>query len=321
MDILPVMRQRWMERERPLPPEIAWAAERYRAVLAVDGSTLDALIRKIGLLQDLPENPLAGRITALLDLCTRLPEKIWYERDPKTHDQRFWPDVLSVLKAGSLLIFDKGYINFSIFVKLTQAKIKFITRGKTNLVYTLERAIIKTAAVHDYLVWIGKDETYQQIRLIEVQYLGKWYRYMTNELDAERLPTAYVVALYWQRWRIEDAYNIVKRLLGLAYFWCGAQNAVEMQVWATWLLYVVLIDLTDAVAEALNQPFAAISIEMVYRSLYFFTNAHQQGETNDVVGYLAAEAKFFGILKRKHKAENPSPLIFIPALLTNESKP
>jgi len=321
MDILPVMRQRWMERERPLPPEIAWAAERYRAVLAVDGSTLDALIRKIGLLQDLPENPLAGRITALLDLCTRLPEKIWYERDPKTHDQRFWPDVLSVLKAGSLLIFDKGYINFSIFVKLTQAKIKFITRGKTNLAYTLERAIIKTAAVHDYLVWIGKDETYQQIRLIEVQYLGKWYRYMTNELDAERLPTAYVVALYWQRWRIEDAYNIVKRLLGLAYFWCGAQNAVEMQVWATWLLYVVLIDLTDAVAEALNQPFAAISIEMVYRSLYFFTNAHQQGETNDVVGYLAAEAKFFGILKRKHKAENPSPLIFIPALLTNESKP
>ena len=319
MDILPVMRQRWMERERPLPPEMAWVAERYRAVLAVDGSTLDALIRKIGLLQDLPENPLAGRITALLDLCTRLPEKIWYERDPKANDQRFWPDILSVLKAGSLLIFDKGYINFSIFIELTQAKVKFITRGKTNLVYTLERAIVRTAAVHDYLVWIGKDETRQQIRLIEVQYLGKWYRYMTNELDAGRLPTAYVVALYWQRWRIEDAYNIVKRLLGLAYFWCGAQNAVEMQVWATWLLYVVLIDLTDAVAEALDKPFAAISIEMVYRSLYFFTNAHHRGETNDVVAYLAAEAKFFGIIKRKHKAENPSPLIFIPALLTDPS--
>lgn len=321
MDILPVMRQRWMERERPLPPEIAWVAERYRAVLAVDGSTLDALIRKIGLLQDLPENPLAGRITALLDLCTRLPEKIWYERDPKAHDQRFWPDILSVLKAGSLLIFDKGYINFSIFIKLTQAKVKFITRGKTNLVYTLERAIVRTAAVHDYLVWIGKDETHQQIRLIEVQYLGKWYRYMTNELDAERLPTAYVVALYWQRWRIEDAYNVVKRLLGLAYFWCGAQNAVEMQVWATWLLYVVLIDLTDAIAETLNKPFAAISIEMVYRSLYFFTNAKHIGETDDVVAYLAAEAKFFGILKREHKSANPSPLIFIPALLTDTSKP
>ena len=156
--------------------------------------------------------------------------------------------------------------------------------------------------------------------MIEVQYLGKWYRYTTNELDAERLPIAYVVALYWQRWRIEDAYNIVKRLLGLAYFWCGAQNAVEMQVWATWLLYVVLIDLTDAVAETLNKPFAAISIEMIYRSLYFFTNARQRGETDDVVAYLAAEAKFFGILKREHKSANPSPLIFIPTLLTDTAK-
>jgi len=106
------------------------------------------------------------------------------------------------------------------------------------------------------------------------------------------LPTAYVVALYWQRWRIEDAYAIVKRLLGLAYFWCGSQNAVEMQLWATWLLYAVLVDLSDAVAEALNQPFAAISIEMVYRSLYFFTRAHQRGEATEVVIYLAAHANW-----------------------------
>jgi Transposase DDE domain len=321
MDILPIMRDRWMARERPLPPELEWVAERYRAILAVDGSTLDALIRKIGLLKDLPENPIAGRMTALLDLCTRLPEKIWYEQDPKAHDQRFWTDILPFLKAGSLLVFDKGYINFSIFVKLTQAKVKFITRGKTNLTYQLERANVKTAAVHDYLVWIGQDETRQQVRLVEILYRGKWYRYMTNELDAERLPTAYVVALYWQRWRIEDAYYIVKRLLGLAYFWCGAQNAVEMQVWATWLLYTVLIDLTDAVAEALNKPFAAISIEMVYRSLYFFTNARARGEVKNVVAYLAAEAKFFGIIKRKHKGDNPSPLAFIPPLLTASSLP
>ena len=321
MDILPLMHERWTERKRPLLPELAWAAEKYRAVLAVDGSTLDALIRKIGLLQDLPENPLAGRMTALLNLCTRLPEKIWYESDPKAHDQRFWTDILSVLKAESLLLFDKGYINFSIFVKLAQAQVKFITRAKTNLVYTLERALVKTAAVHDYLVWIGQDETGQQIRLIEILHRGKWYRYMTNELDDQRLPTAYVVALYWQRWRIEDAYSIVKRLLGLAYFWCGAQNAVEMQVWATWLLYVVLVDLTDAVAETLNQPFSAISIEMVYRSLYFFTNARQRGEYDDVVVYLAAEAKFFGILKRKHSSDHPSPLAFIPNLLTAPSNP
>lgn len=319
--VLPVMRERWFERERPLPPELVWAAERYRAILAVDGSTLDALIRKMGLLRDMPENPLAGKITALLDLCTRLPEQVWYERDAKAHDQRFWPKILSAVKAGSLLIFDKGYINFSMFIQLGRAQVTFITRSKSNLVYTLEQALIRTASVHDYLVWIGKGETRQLVRLIEIQHHGKWYRYLTNELDAEKLPTAYVVALYWQRWRIEDAYAIVKRLLGLAYFWSGSQNAIELQIWATWLLYVVLIDLTDAVAERLNLPFARISIEMVYRSLYFFTQARQRGETDDPVDFLAKDAKLFGIIKRKRKTSKLSPLEFIPALLTNPSIP
>ena len=197
--------------------------------------------------------------------------------------------------------------------------VKFITRAKTNLVYTFERAILNTARVRDSLVWIGPEDDQQLVRLVEVLYNGKWYRYLSNELDTERLPTAYLVALYWQRWRIEDAYAIVKRLLGLAYFWCGAQNAVEMQVWATWLLYVVLVDLTDAVAEALNQPFAAISIEMVYRSLYFFTQAHARGQANDVVTYLAANTKLLGIIKRKRKGAHPSPLELIPILTETNS--
>jgi hypothetical protein len=314
LSILPLMQQRWAERKRPLPPEIAWAQKRYSEVQVVDGSTLDALLRKIGLLKDLPQNPLAGRMTGLLNLCSRLPSRIWYESDPKAHDQRFWPQILAVLKANSLLIFDMGYINFEIFAQLTLAQVKFITRAKSNLVYVFERSLLNTAQVRDSLVWIGPADNRQLVRLVEVFYGGKWYRYLSNELDAERLPTAYLVALYWQRWRIEDAYAIVKRLLGLAYFWCGAQNAVEMQVWATWLLYAVLVDLTDAVAEALNQPFAAISIEMVYRSLYFFAQAHQRGQAEDVVIYLAANAKLLGIVKRKRKSAHLSPLEQIPIL-------
>jgi len=305
LSILPLMQKRWAERKRPLPPEIAWAQEHYTEAQIVDGSTLDGLIRKIGLLKDLPQNPLAGRITGLLNLCSRLPAQIWYESDPKAHDQRFWPQILAALKANSLLIFDMGYINFDIFAQLTLAQVKFITRAKSNLVYAFERALIKTATVRDSLVWIGPEESRQLVRLVEVLYRGTWYRYLSNELDTERLPAAYLVALYWQRWRIEDAYAIVKRLLGLAYFWCGAQNAVEIQVWSTWLLYAVLADLTDSVAEALNQPFAAISMEMIYRSLYFFTQAHHRGQTDDVVSYLAANTKLLGIVKRKRKSAHP----------------
>ena len=320
VSLLPFLHSRWQDRQRPLPPVIAWAHARYSQLTVCDGSTLDALIRKVGLLRDLPANPLAGRMTALLDLGSRLPLHLWYEADAQAHDQRFWPKILATLKAGALLLFDLGYTNFTVFAQLTAAQITFITRAKRNLAYHLERVIQRTAAVHDLVIWIGSGDDRQLVRLIAVLYRGKWYRYLTNELDPNRLPTEYVVALYWQRWRIEDAYASVKRLLGLAYFWCGSQNAVELQVWATWLLYAVLVDLTDAVAEALCQPFAALSMEMVYRSLYFFTQAYHRGEAAKVVGYLAANAKWLGILKRQRKrASPPSARDILP--LTSAAEP
>jgi hypothetical protein len=316
--VLPLMQARWQSRQRPQPPEIAWAQERYTEVVIHDGSTLDALLRKVGLLRDAETNPLAGRMTALLDLCSRLPRHIWYEEDAQAHDQRFWPRILEVLKAGSLLLFDLGYTNFIVYAQLTAAHITFITRAKSNLAYEVERYLRRTAQVHEALVWIGKGDDRQLVRLIQVLYKGKWYRYLTNELDTERLPAPYVVALYWQRWRIEDAYNIVKRLLGLAYFWVGSQNGVELQLWATWLLYAVLVDLTDAVAERLNKPFAAISLEMVYHSIYYFAQAYDRGEADDPVAYLADNATWLGVLKRKRK-HRPSPLALFD--LTNSSDP
>jgi hypothetical protein len=72
-------------------------------------------------------------------------------------------------------------------------------------------------------------------------------------------------------------------------------------VWATWLLYAVLLDLTDAVAARLDQPLAALSRERVYHSLYHFT-ACQRGAATDVVHYLAAHAARLGILMRKRSS-------------------
>lgn len=42
--LLPAMKQRWDERQRPVPPEIAWARSHYEQVAICDGSTLDALV-------------------------------------------------------------------------------------------------------------------------------------------------------------------------------------------------------------------------------------------------------------------------------------
>jgi len=205
------------------------------------------------------------------------------------------------------------------FAQLTEARVTFVTRAKSTLSCTVIRWLQHSPQVRDALVWIGRGAERQQVRLVEVFSHNTWTRYLTNEEDPAPLPVLYAVALYWQRWRIEDAYNVVKRLLGLAYFWTGSENGVCVQLWATWLLYAVLVDLTDAVADCLNRPIAALSLEMPYRSLYYFTSAFQRGEATDVVDYLAAHATRLGILMRK-RSSTPSRFTQLQAL-TSAAEP
>jgi hypothetical protein len=258
-------------------------------------------LRRIGLLRDAVKAPLAGRMMAVLDLASRLPRRVWYDADPNGHDARFWDRLVAAIPTGALVVFDLGFTDFARWATLTARGVTWLTRAKKNLKYEVVQVLVHTSAVRDRLVWIGEGATRQPVRLIEVQAHGTVYRYLTNALDLTRLPTAQAVALYRQRWRVEDAFSIVKRLLGLAYFYSGAENAIQMQLWATWLLYAVLIDLTDAVAEALARPFAEVSVEMVYRSLYFVTNAVAQDPTTDPVRYLADHARELGIIKRPRK--------------------
>lgn len=72
-------------------------------------------------------------------------------------------------------------------------------------------------------------------------------------------------------------------------------------MWATWLLYTVLVDLTDAVAEVIQQPLSSLSLELVYRGLYHFTQAFQRGAAVDPVRYLATNAKVLDLVKQPRK--------------------
>lgn len=110
-DALPRMHARWQARRRPLPAALAWAHARFTAAVALDGSTLDVLLRRVGLLRAAEKAPLAGRLAALLDVGTHLPQRIWYEGDAQAHDQRFWGRVVAALAPGTLLLFDLGFLN------------------------------------------------------------------------------------------------------------------------------------------------------------------------------------------------------------------
>ena len=86
----------------------------------------------------------------------------------------------------------------------------------------------------------------------------------------------------------------------------GGTNGVQIQIFATWIFYALLNDLSSQVAVALNQPKERISVEMVFRGLYHFARALMRSETTDVVTYLVEHHQLLSLVKaeRKRHREN-----------------
>ncbi|MGB8646857.1 MAG: IS4 family transposase [Anaerolineae bacterium] len=309
----------------PVPAGLAGVPPRFSACYALDGSTLDALFRKLHALQENPAAPLAGHLVVLCDLFTHLPAKIWFAEDSQANDKAFLPEVLQWLPENSLLVFDLGYFAFTFFDALWAQGISFATRCRAKTSFTIEKILLQQPGVRDQLVHLGKyrsNPSQHPVRLIEVYVTNQWRQYLTNVLDPQQLSVVEVVALYEQRWQIEMAFLQVKRLLGLAYIWVGSLNGVQLQVWATWLYYAMLIDLCVDVAAVLQLPVNRISVEMVSRSLYYYAQAQQHGDAGTAATYFAEPRnRDLGVVKRLRPGRDPTLVAQVQALLATPAPP
>lgn len=292
LELLPQFRQRWVQRQhRPLPASVQCARHHFDHIWIADGSTLEALFLKLKSLQDKTVGTLAGKMGTVVDLVTRLPVQIWFEQNPKASDTCFEEDLLNLVAAKTLLIIDRGFYHFLFWSQLQSKEVDVICRLKAGAAYTVERTFTDRAGVRDQLIRLGikrKGAPQLPMRLVQVKFGSVWYSYVTTVVEPERLPPYVVADLYRRRWRIEEAFNTVKRLLGLSYLWTGSINGVQLQIWSTWLFYAVLVDLGDAVADEVGVPFDSISLEMLYRGMYHFSVAYDKGKASDPVSYFAA---------------------------------
>ena len=278
---------------------------KFSRVWIVDSSTLEALFCKLKSLEDVPTGQLAGKMATVIDLMTRLPVEIWFLENPKASDVKLEENILQLVEGKTLLLLDRGFYHFSFWLKLIEREIHLITRLKKGASIKIEQVFTQSYDLRDSLIRLGSGTTktpYITLRLIEVRSGNTWHSYLTSILDPKILPPYVVADLYRRRWRIEEAFNTVKRLLGLSYLWTGSLNGIQLQIWGTWLFYAVLVDLGDTVADQLSLPIDAISLEMIYRGLYHFYVAHQKGQATDPLSYFTApENQDLGIVKRQRK--------------------
>ena len=71
--LLPKLRERWQARQRPQPESVNCALRHFEYIYAVDGSTLEALFRKLDALKDTPAGSLAGKICTVWNLVDFRP--------------------------------------------------------------------------------------------------------------------------------------------------------------------------------------------------------------------------------------------------------
>lgn len=305
-ELLSHLRQQWSSRQkRPLPDSVHFALSRFEKVWIVDGSTLESLFRKLKSLEDIPPGTLAGKIATVIDLTTRLPVEIWLKTKASTSDVKFESDILNLVTANTLLLLDRGFYHFHFWQQLIEQKVDFITRIKKGASFQIKEVFSNSYGLRDRLIILGSGQNNTPIltlRLVEVRSKKQWHSYLTSVIDPTILPPYVVADLYRRRWRIEQAFNTVKRLLDLSYLWTGSINGIQVQIWGTWLFYTILVDLGDAVADELSLPFEQISLEMIYRGLYHFNVAYNKDKATDPVQYFASpDNQDLGIVKRKRK--------------------
>jgi len=223
MELIPKLQARWILRKnRPLPVSIGFAKTKFPRIWAVDGSTLEAVFRHLESLQE-KTVCLAGKIYTIVDITTYLPVQITFEENPNCADVKMWDWLRGCTPDGTLLIFDRGFYDFTEFAALMTTGIAWITRLNPAS-YRVQRTLTHTPQVVDQIIELGHKRGKAKpiiVRLVEIKRENTWYRYITSVTNPVELPPYLVADLYGRRWHIETAFGLVKRLLKMSYLWTG----------------------------------------------------------------------------------------------------
>ena len=160
--------------------------------------------------------------------------------DAKTHESRI-AQALELPK-GSIVVFDKGFINYAWFRTLGEKVIFFVTRLKKNAVYkVLDRRPVnrKTGVTSDHIIEVvSRGRT---LRLRRIGYrdpeTGKRYEFLTNHF---RLSAKTIADIYKDRWQIELFFKEIKQNLRIKTFVGNSENAVLIQIYTALTVYLLL---------------------------------------------------------------------------------
>ena len=210
---------------------------------AMDSTTID-LCLKLFPWADFRSTKAAVKAHTVIDLRGAIPVMITITTG-KVHDVKALDSLQ--LPPGSIVVLDRGYVDFARLYALVQCQCSFVVRGKDNLKYTT----IDSHAF-DPSTGVRADQTIQlRIHKSKRDYPGPLRRvaffdektqlnlvFLSNRLD---LPALTIAAIYKQRWQIELFFKWLKQNLTVKHFFGNSLNAVKSQIWIAVCVYLIAL--------------------------------------------------------------------------------
>ena len=148
--------------------------------------------------------------------------------------------------AGSIVVFDRGYSDFSWYKRLTEQGVFFVSRLRGNALYrVLERRSVRSESglLCDQVIELTgqKSQRMSLPRLRRIAYrdpqTGRRYVFITNNF---KLAASTICDIYRQRWQVELFFKWIKQHLQIKSFYGTSKNAVMTQIWIALCTYLLL---------------------------------------------------------------------------------
>lgn len=185
---------------------------------------------------------------------------------------------------GTIVVFDRGYIDFNWFRSLAHQGVFFVTRMRSDLVYRVKqrRPCPKRSNVRvDQVVLVGSpkhDQLEIPLRRIKIwdEEKREMITFLTNHLE---FGATTIAAIYKERWQIELFFKALKQSLRVKTFVGTSANALKIQIWTALIALLLLkyLQLRARFGWSLSNLVALLRQQLfVYRELWAWLDSPYQ---------------------------------------------
>ena len=163
-----------------------------------------------------------------------------------THDTAFLRHI-GRLSRGTILVFDKAYVDFKLFNQWTQDGIIWVSRLKKWFVVTpveeieINEESKQKGVVRDQVIELGHSTQKEKVKCRLVTFYDQekrqTFEFICNDLEKDSFV---ITQIYKQRWQIELLFKRLKQNFQIGSFLGDNENAIKVQIYCALIADLLL---------------------------------------------------------------------------------